>query len=151
MNKKLLLLFSFCIAIASCEKDDFCTQNPVTPNLILRFYDDVNRTEIKRTNGLYVWAENKDSIVINQELDSLVIPLNTASNETIYNISDGIRVNQFTITYDVTNQYVSRSCGFRAVFENVTFTSNNAWFTDFTPSTLTIIDNQNAAHVQVFH
>ncbi|MFT6698855.1 MAG: hypothetical protein ACJAVD_000340, partial [Porticoccaceae bacterium] len=48
-------------------------------------------------------------------------------------------------------EYVSRSCGYKIIFNEVTFTSDNTWITDFTPETLTTIDNQNEAHVQIFH
>ncbi len=151
MKKYLFIFFSIIIFNSSCEKDDFCTQTPVTPNLILRFYDDVDRNSLKSTSSLYVWAKDKDSILINQATDSIVIPLNSASNQTIYNLSEGDVINQLTIDYSVKNEYVSRSCGFKAIFENVTFSSDNTWITDFTPSTLTSIDNQNSAHVQIFH
>ena len=39
MKKYIFLLFICFVGISSCEKDDFCVQDPVTPNLVLRFYD----------------------------------------------------------------------------------------------------------------
>lgn len=149
--KKTLVTLLLLMIIWSCTKDDFCTQSPVTPNLILRFYDDINRGDLKSTSGLFIWADNKDTIFINQATDSLVIPLNTASNQTIYNLSEGNVVNQFTINYTIRNEFVSRSCGFKSIYENVTFSSSSTWITDFTPTTLTSIENQNSAHVQIFH
>lgn len=142
-----LLVFIF----LSCEKDDFCTQNPVTPNLILRFYDDTNRTSLKVVDNLYVWAEGKDSLFINASLDSLYIPLNSASTETVYNFSKNNIVNQFTIQYTTENEYVSRSCGFKVIFNDVNFTSDNTWITDFEPTLLNTIENQTKAHVQIYH
>ena len=150
--RKILILFGFILLVnTSCEKDDFCLQNPVTPNLILRFYDDVNRQTLKPASGLYVWADGKDSIYMNQSTDSLVIPLNGIASQTIYNISKNNIINQLKINYTPEDIFVSRSCGYKVIFNNVTFSSNNSWFTDFTPSSLTLIDNQNAAHVQVYH
>jgi hypothetical protein len=73
------------------------------------------------------------------------------ANETIYNFSTGNVVNQFTIKYIPKEKYISRSCGFRVLFNEVTFESNNTWISGFTPETLTTIDNQNSAHVQIFH
>jgi len=142
-----LILFTF----YNCEKDDFCTQTPITPNLILRFYDDVNRESVKTVDNLYVWAEGKDSLFVNASLDSLFIPLNTANTETVYNFSKNNVVNQFTIQYTPNNEYLSRSCGYKVVFSDVTFSSDNTWITDFEPKTLTSIENQNEAHVQIFH
>lgn len=148
--KKVLFIIGFVIILSSCEKDDFCTQTPITPNLILRFYDNANRNTLKATTGLYVWAANKDSIFVNVATDSLVIPLNSAATKTVYNLSQGNIINQITIDYSVKNEYVSRSCGFKAIFENVTISSKNTWVNDI-QTTTTTINNQNAAHVQVYH
>lgn len=150
MKKTILFLILIIGIISACEKDDFCTQTPVTPSLILRFYDDANRNTLKSTSGLYVWAENKDSIFVNIATDSLVIPLNSATSSTVYNLSQGNVINQLTIDYTVDYEYISRSCGFKAIYNNVTFTSNNTWVNDLQASTTTI-NNQTAAHVQVYH
>ena len=151
MRKSLVLLNLIIFTFLSCEKDDFCTQNPVTPNLILRFYDDTNRESVKVVDNLYVWAEGKDSLFINSSLDSLFIPLNSAATETVYNFSKNNVVNQFTIQYTTENEYVSRSCGFKVIFNDVNFASDNTWITDFEPNTLTTIENQTEAHVQIYH
>lgn len=152
MGKKISALF-FCLLIltSSCEKDDFCIQNPVTPQLILRFYNSTDKISLKTVDNLYVWADGKDSLYINESTDSLAIPLNSGSNQTIYNLSKGDIVNRFTIDYTPRDEYVSRSCGFKVVFENVSISSNNTWIQEFTPNTLTAIENENQAHVQIFH
>jgi hypothetical protein len=149
--KKTVGLISILLLFFSCEKDDFCTQNPVTPNLILRFYDSTNRNTIKKVDNLYVWAEGKDSLFVNASLDSLYIPLNTAALETVYYFSKDNTINQFTISYSTTNEYVSRSCGYKVIFNEVSFTSNNSWINDFEPNIPITIENQNKAHVQIFH
>ena len=151
MRRRVLVILLIGFVFSACEKDDFCILNPVTPKLILRFYDANNRETLKDVSSFYVWAEGKDSIFKDISSDSLVIPLNRFATETIYNFSKENVVNQFTIQYTTQDDYVSRSCGFRVLFNDVTFTSNNTWITDFTPETVTIIDNQNEAHVQIFH
>ncbi|WP_334058429.1 DUF6452 family protein [Polaribacter sp. P097] len=151
MRKTFVFLSLIIFTFLSCEKDDFCTQNPVTPKLILRFYDTTNRESVKTVDNLYVWAEGKDSLFINASLDSLFIPLNSAATETVYNFSKNNIVNQFTIQYTTENDFVSRSCGFKVIFNDVNFTSDNTWITDFEPSNLTTIENQNEAHVQIYH
>jgi hypothetical protein len=151
MKKTFVFLGLIFFTFLSCEKDDFCTQNPITPNLILRFYDASDREAVKTVDNLYVWAEGKDSLFVNASLDSLFIPLNTANTETVYNFSKNNVVNQFTIQYTPNNEYVSRSCGYKVVFSDVTFSSDNTWITDFEPKILTSIENQNEAHVQIFH
>ena len=150
MKRFLLIILVVVTLISSCEKDDFCTETPVTPSLILRFYDNSNRTSTKSTSGLYVWADNKDSIFVNVATDSLVIPLNPAASQTIYNLSQGNIINQLTIDYNVDYEYVSRSCGFKAVYDEISFSSNNTWINEL-QATTTIVNNENAAHVQVYH
>lgn len=151
MRKSFVYFFLFIFFSSSCEKDDFCTQTPITPNLILRFYDNDNKENLKSTSSLYVWAENKDTLFFNQAIDSLVIPLNTASNKTVYNLSEGDVINQLTIDYTTDYEYVSRSCGYKAIFKDVLLSSNNTWVKDITPTNITTIENQNSAHVQIFH
>lgn len=160
--KKIILLALFTIFVFyGCEKDDFCIKNPVTPNLVLRFYDDADRTSLKTAQQLSVWAENKDTIVTytSTSTDSIAIPLNSAANSTTYyfktNATDtsisNNEVSSFVINYTPKEEYVSRSCGFKVIFENVSFSAQNGWIKDFSPATLTTINNQNAAHVQIFH
>jgi hypothetical protein len=151
MKKILVLILLTILIFSACEKDDFCIQNPITPNLVLRFYDANDRETLKPVTSFYVWAEGKDTIFNNISKDSIYIPLNSLSTETIYNFSTDNIVNQFTINYTPKEEYVSRSCGFKIIFNEVTFTSDTTWITDFTPETLTTIDHQTTAHVQIFH
>lgn len=152
MKKTISFLLLLIIIFTACEKDDFCTQNPITnKSLILQFYDDTDRTTIKSATALYVWAEGKeDSLFVNIETDSLVIPLNANSNQTIYNFSKNNVVEQFTIDYNTEYEYISRSCGFKTIFNELEFSPSYAWITDFT-TIETTLENQDVAHVQIFH
>ena len=155
MKQTILILLVSVALFSACEKDDFCTQNPVTPRLIIRFYDDTNRETTKRVQNLVINSEaNSDTIARYNGVstDSIVIPLNPNALQTIYNFSkDGV-VNQFSINYDIQEEYVSRSCGYKIVYTNLEFSSpTNTWFTDFTPKTLLNLNDQTTAHVQVFH
>ena len=160
--KKIVLFILLSIGLFSaCEKDDFCIKNPITPNLVLRFYDANDRETLKPVERLSIWVALKDTIAAYKSIniDSVAIPLNSIDSKTIYhlkmnNLDGSIANNQtatFTITYTAQEEYVSRSCGFKILFNDVTFESDNTWITDFTPETLTTIDNQNEAHVQIFH
>ena len=137
---------------SSCEKDDFCIKNPITQSVIINFYDDSSKETLKNVKNLYVWAEGKtDSIYINQTINTITLPLNSNTTETIYNFSKENVVNQFAITYNPVDEYVSRSCGYKVIFNDVTFSSDNTWIIGFTPETLTTIENQDEAHVPIFH
>lgn len=161
MNKRFLILIIFTLAlISACEKDDICL-SPTTPKLILRFYDNADQTTIKSTRNLSIWADEKDTIsnYKSVSLDSVAIPLNVNTSQTVYhlktnsvdgNIANNIS-NTLTINYTTTEEYVSRSCGFKTIFNNVTITSNNGWIQSFTPTSLTTINNETSAHVKIFH
>lgn len=146
-----LIILSF-----ACEKDDFCISTPVTPNLVIRFHDSDDRDETKQVDSLFVWAQGKDTIsrYNNVSTDSIAIPLNTLEENTVYNLAQGTRfLETFTISYTPEEDFVSRSCGFRIIFNDVNLTKDteNTWIDDFSPNTITLINNQANAHVKIFH
>ncbi|NVK51565.1 MAG: hypothetical protein HWD85_01430 [Flavobacteriaceae bacterium] len=160
MKKQLLYLFLIAVLFNACEKDDICLQ-PVTPKLVLRFYDNANPTSKKAVKNLSIWAEGKDTLKSYKSVnvDSVALPLNINANQTVYylkmNNTTGNKAankyNKLTINYSTKEIYVSRSCGFKTLFNNVTFISNNGWFQSFTPTSLTTIDNENKAHVKIYY
>jgi hypothetical protein len=87
-----------------------------------------------------------------------LIPLDATSNQIIYNLSSESNLDVITINYDIEEVFVSRSCGFKAIFNNVSISSDisNDWIiglTETLENTITIptIDNETAAHVKIFH
>jgi len=157
MKKHYLLLSFIALLVSSCEKDDFCIE-PVTPNMVIRFYNATNITQTKSVENLSVNPEGLDELYSNANLDSILIPLDVTSNQIIYNLSSESNIDIITINYDVEEVFVSRSCGFKAIFNNVSVTSDvsNDWIiglTETLENTITIptIDNETAAHVKIFH
>lgn len=157
MKKYYLSLSLIVLLISSCEKDDFCIE-PITPNMIIRFYNATNITQTKPVEDLSVNPEDFDELYSNVNLDSILIPLDVTSNQIIYNLSSDNNIDVITINYDVEEVFVSRSCGFKAIFNNVSVTSDvsNDWIiglTETLENTITIptIDNETAAHVKIFH
>ena len=148
--KKLYFFLLLTVLISGCEKDDFCI-DPITPNLIVRFYDNDDMTSTLSVTDLYVWPEGRDSIIIGQNTDSITIPLDVNNGETIYNFSMGDLQEQVTIDYTVNEVFVSRSCGFKAIFESVGATQeSNNWIQNIEVIS-TIIEDESAAHIQIFH
>ena len=157
--KKYILFFVLMAGLLSCERDDFCVQNPVTPNLVLRFYDKDDNSQTKIVERLSIIAQGKtDSLFTNQTTDSIAIPLNSLDSETVFtlkmnNIDNTIANNQIatlTVKYDKEDVYVSRSCGFRVIYKDVNLT-HTGWIDNLSTSLITNIDNQAKAHVQVYH
>lgn len=157
MRKYYLLLTLIALLVSSCEKDDFCIE-PITPNMVIRFYNATNITQTKSVEDLSVTPEGFDELYSNANLDSILIPLDVTSNQIIYNLSSESNIDIITINYDVEEVFVSRSCGFKAIFNNVSVTSDvsNDWIiglTETLENTITIptIDNETTAHVKIFH
>ena len=157
MKKYYLLLTLIALLVSSCEKDDFCIE-PITPNMVIRFYNATNITQTKSVEDLSVTPEGFDELYSNANLDSILIPLDVTSNQIIYNLSSESNIDIITINYDIEEVFVSRSCGFKAIFNNVSVTSDvsNDWIiglTETLENTITIptIDNETAAHVKIFH
>ena len=157
MKKYYLLLSFIALLVSSCEKDDFCIE-PITPNMVIRFYNATNITQTKPVVNLSVNPEGFDELYSNANLDSILIPLDVTSNQIIYNLSSESNIDVITINYDVEEVFVSRSCGFKTIFNNVSVTSDvsNDWIiglTETLENTITIptIDNETAAHVKIFH
>ena len=159
MKKYIFILFVCFIGLSSCEKDDFCVQNPVTPNLVLRFYDKEDVFQLKQVERFSIIAQGKtDSLFTNRTTDSIAIPLNSLAIETVYtlkmNTVDGNKAtNQLatlTVKYNPEDDYISRSCGFRVVFKDVNL-EHTGWIDNLSTSTITSINNQTKAHVQVYY
>ncbi len=163
MKKNILLLLFLSLINIACEKDDICVDNPVTPKLILRFYDTSDALTLKNVERLSVFAQDRTDTLASYTsvtTDSIAIPLNSIENQTVYilkmnSIDGNISNNQLatlTVSYTTEEEYVSRSCGFKVTFNDLSFsTDGTSWIKAITPATLTTINNQNSAHVQVFH
>ena len=83
--KKWILAIAFGSFMASCEKDDFCTQNPVTPRLVLRFYDINDRTKFDASisSGLVIMANQKHLYMPEKKESKLIINFAKYKNEGI--------------------------------------------------------------------
>lgn len=159
MKKYFLYILFFTFIFSACEKDDICL-SPTTPSLVLRFYDATNPSITKTPLNLSIWAEGKDTLTRYKSvtLDSVYIPLNTNTTQTKYhfktsatgNIADNI-INSLTLNYITEDVFVSRSCGLKTVFKEVTITSDNGWFQSYSPNSITIIDNEDNAHINIYH
>lgn len=167
----VLLSLVILVSLWSCERDDICASaTPTTPHLIVRFYNINDRTELKKVRHMSVNAESyTDSIVIDKTTDSIVLPLRV---DNLDNISTSRFVLRKDIDYDAdkdptTNSnadiieisytpeliYVSRACGYKSVFNDVTAgldTDSNNWIIDIEVINTTI-NNEDAAHINIYH
>lgn len=149
MKKKLFHIFILLIAFSSCEKDDICIK-ATTPMLVIRFYDINNPETTKSVNSLTVWAINKDSIYENKATDSIAIPLNLNENNTIYKLQSGTFIDEISFNYDRNDIFVSRSCGYKTIFENLSIQTSNIWIKEYLINNSTI-ENETSAHINIYH
>lgn len=166
--KKQIILLSILISFFACEKDNICIEE-ITPYLIIRFYDDdtpqftkdvVNiKVELEGIEGFY-----EGGTTLTQLTDSIAIPIKVTEDLTRFKLTvskldedENLVENQdiFELYYDRVNIYVSRSCGYKTVYNDASITledDGDNWIKvmETTKSPLNIID-ESSAHVKIYH
>ncbi len=172
--KKNVLLFLLIAGIASpmllssCQRDDICSEDPTTPNLVVGFFDFVNQDEFNRVTNLRVTEVNDDleSTLITEStvsVDSILLPLRTFTSSTRYVMvrnagfdADGNEqgdIDTLTFNYTVEERFISRGCGVTANFTlngiDVT-TDDDNWIVT-TEIVNPVIEDETEIHVKIFH
>lgn len=162
-----LTLSSLIISLIwSCERDDICIEEN-TPHLIIRFFDHENPTEYKKVINLKVQIEGIDGDYTNETItaltDSIAIPVKVTEDITsfklILNANDQDDTNDnedvFDLNYIREDVFVSRSCGYKTLYYDVTtslINDNDNWIRSIeTVKDPQDILNQNSDHVKIFH
>ena len=178
-------IIAFVISIAiSCERDDICPEStPTTPRLIIDFYDVSIQEDSKNVFDLVVIGVGNDDALedyIIVDTDNVVLPLKTENSETgevasstqyilykeyTYDDNDtpddtsddivGGNPDIITINYSTELVFVSRACGYKTIFNNVTISivdDGDKWIL----SRESINDNQSVedettTHFNIFH
>lgn len=161
---------------SSCERDDICADiTATTPHLKIKFYDIANPDNLKKVRKISARGYDLDDNEIEKEiflpenLDSIMLPLrfetegisttskfvlersrdyfldslpNTTSNRDI-----------ITVTYTPKFEYVSRACGYKSIFTNVSITvipDTDNWIksSELVNST---IENETETHIILRH
>jgi Family of unknown function (DUF6452) len=165
--KKITVLLLFTFAFYSCEKDDICAEStPTTPKLIIRFYDISNQEDTKSVTGLKVTSFDDNNVEVDISnlniltTDSINLPLRTDVDLTKFvlykDYVDDVAIGNpdtVTIRYEREDVYVSRACGFKTIFKNLSFSFENDsdnWIVN-DEIINSIIDNETTAHVKIFH
>lgn len=155
--KKIVLLLLLSSCFFSCQ-DEFCAST-TTPHLVVRFYNKDTPNKTKNIQ-LVVWANDKAKLFNGQIIttDSLILPLDTQKNSVTYHFSkqneadpESVSVEDLVIKYNTKDTYISKSCGFKSTFNNVSITNTNKDWLKSQELTTTTITNENNAHVKIFH
>lgn len=133
--KKILLVFIIAMLTFSCEKDDICdASTPTTPRLIIKFYDILNPAAVKSVKDLKITSlvdgVEKAIIFDKTNIDILndtivALPLKINENLTKYKFIFNTKAenpsliaeDDLTINYTRKDEFVSRACGFKTLFE----------------------------------
>ena len=171
-----ILFILITIVSLRCEPDDICPEStPTTPSLIIRLYDISNQESKKNVSGLRIQGVGNDNVLTNFNVvttDSIILPLKTDAISTQYKLhkeytyndnntpddpnDDVIGGNEdiITINYNTQEIFVSRACGYKTIFENVTITlenDGNNWIQFIQPvNDNQSVENETAAHFNLF-
>ncbi|WNH12036.1 DUF6452 family protein [Thalassobellus suaedae] len=171
----LVIIIITTIAYISCERDDICPENtPTTPNLIVNIYNAENIENKKNaTNLLIIGVNNEEALGIYTSTNNIVLPLNTNEDTTQYILHNNYKVNNngtpddpsddyaegnqdiITINYTREDVYVSRACGYKTVFKNVTFNiepDTDNWIESSQPTNDNqSVEDEEEAHYIIFY
>lgn len=142
-----ILIFPMILAVITfmaCEPDDICAAGTgTTPKLIIDFYDAENPENKKNVFDLVVIGTGNENILSAYNFtntDNVLLPLKTDENTTQYTLIKDATVNDndtpdnpdddfidgnydvITINYSREQVYVSRACGYKTIYKNVTLT-----------------------------
>ena len=105
----------------------------------------------KEITSLTVWAEGNENLYENKLLDSIAIPLDLNQNRTTYILDNKSFKDTIEFTYERKDIFVSRSCGYKTIFENLQIESiTDNWIKNDTIKNTTI-ENETATHLTIFH
>jgi len=128
-------LFIIGFILTGCEKDDICDPStPTTPRLVIKLYDFNNPSVTKRINNLKIVGDGINySNGVETNLgsqfwtDSLIyIPLRVNQDVSKFRfirfaVQDTLlanaRVDTLEFNYSRRDEYVSRACGFKTIFD----------------------------------
>jgi len=175
--KKIIPLLLLFFAITNCEKDDICSEDTsTTARLYITFFNTLNQENRKnvfnfRAQGVDNENPLEDYNVVRSS--EVFLPLKTTENQTQFRLHNSYEIDDngtpdddtddiitgnediITISYLATEVYVSRACGYKTVFENVTMTiedDGDKWIDFIQPTTDNEpITNETEAHFELFH
>ncbi|WP_072403319.1 DUF6452 family protein [Flaviramulus basaltis] len=177
--KILIIPMLLIVALSiSCERDDICPENtPTTPRLIIDLYDAANPENKKNAFDLVVGGIDNDFVLPGYNIvdtNQIVLPLKTDDNTTEYaliidafindngtpedasdDFYDGSNQDIITISYSREEVYVSRACGYKTIFKNVTLTiqdDGDKWMISRQPVTDNqSVEDETTAHFTITH
>ncbi|MCB0475698.1 MAG: hypothetical protein KDC69_08475, partial [Flavobacteriaceae bacterium] len=150
----------------ACERDDICI-DPITPKLTIRFYNNDEPTTLKSVSNIQVRIDTlsepytDNSLTIRSSTDSIAIPLRVDQTVTKILLTENStndtdrNTDTLEVSYTPESIFVSRSCGYKDVFNNVSYriipeSDGGNWLKGIETVTVNI-ENEDQANVKIFH
>ena len=145
------ILIAF-VAFLSCEKDDICSdETSTTARLFIEFYNSSSNENLKNVTKFRVQGVGNDDALSSYNIvtaSSVYLPLKTTENTTQFKLHNNYSIND-------NGTYVSKACGYKTVFENVTISvvdDGDKWINNIISTTDNEpISNEDEAHFYLFH
>lgn len=165
MKRIALVFIIFCgiIFFSGCEKDDICV-DAVTPQLVIRFYDQFDTAMLKEVSDLKVQGILNGiefPVITNISSTEIMVPLRADATSSSFVITRNLtpedsttaNIDTLTFMYELNEQYKSRACGFVMNFDNIigAISTQNNWMTGIEVVTPSLIINDTIANVKIFH
>lgn len=151
------------LILASCERDDLCPEGtPVTPQLVIEFFDADNPTELLAPRNLGIIEEGAETGFAVTGT-TIFVPLRTNVDQTrflfVLNSSDANdnnpeNIDQLILDYNRTEDFISKACGFRVSYSNLQeqiFAGDDGFWIENIEVVNPIIENENETHIRIFH
>ncbi len=150
-NLKILFLLILVVAQVSCEVDDICVED-ATPKLIMNFYDyekSIDTLIAKSPDNLSLGGLKKEALYEKKTVDSLATPLNTVADVTSFWLKTGDKTDTLTLKYSREDVFVSKSCGYKTIFKNITAEYTKHWIKKITVKSTTV-ENEKKTHLYIY-
>lgn len=157
MNKFLIILGFLALLNFSCDDDDVC-EDSTTPFLVVVFRDKNNIEVNKTIDRIYVHRFDNTSnswvqVVDKSVTDSIKIPLLIGDEtQTKLRFKRNLSTSQediITVNYQVSRSYVSKACGFKTTYKNVTYTQTLSYFHHIT-APINEITDETQTHLYIY-
>ncbi|APD05604.1 hypothetical protein UJ101_00051 [Flavobacteriaceae bacterium UJ101] len=118
ISATLLSVFFF----VSCEDDQEICGEDTTARLIIKFYDEATN-EVASKSGVISTTEFTDYTFSSQDSIQLPLSLNNSVDTLFYRTStNATDVDTIALSFTRTEEYVSKGCGFKINYTNVSAT-----------------------------
>lgn len=162
MYKHFIVLLILLVSLNGCTKDDICPEGTLTtPLLIINFKDITNPTVAKEVDSLTIQTNYDPSTIVYSQVttDSISLSLRPGEATTEYQFikyagQTNETVEIYSFSYNHTDVYINRACGFKTTYSNLSTeeidADPNNWIFN-TEILKTTVEDETEAHITFFH